>query len=293
MSSAMLAELLGVVFGLKKFRQYLLGPKIIVRTDHPALTYLKNMPEPIDQQGRWLDFFREYNITIHHRPGHAHGNSDALSRRPCERSNLTHCQQCTKATPSLAANPVVCEALPVDSSGELPAPIRFKPLYSHADSSSDLSMAQGTLDLASDQTEVPVLPVSTDEATHASPLNDVTVRAQVLGITVEPASITLDDIREAQFVDNNLQPVIQALIAKVKPQGSLREHPEEACILFSQWDSLVLEDNVLYRRYHYPDRTTKYLQVILPSKLRRSYIEHMHADLGHFGRTKTCLAFAC
>ena len=31
-------ELLGVVFGLKKFRQYLLGPEIIVRTDHAALT---------------------------------------------------------------------------------------------------------------------------------------------------------------------------------------------------------------------------------------------------------------
>ena len=54
----------------------------------------------------------------------------------------------------------------------------------------------------------------------------------------------------------------------------------------------MLEDNVLYRRYHYPDGTSKYLQVILPGKLRRSYIERMHADLGHFGRTKTCLVFA-
>jgi len=146
--------------------------------------------------------------------------------------------------------------------------------------------------LVSDQLEVPVLPVSTEEAIHASPPNDVTARAQVLGITAEPASITLDDIREAQSVDDNLQPVIQALIAKVKPKGSLREHPEEARILFSQWDSLVLEDDVLYRRYHYADGTTKYLQVILPSKLKRSYIERMQTDLGHFGRTKTCLAFA-
>ena len=76
-------------------------------------------------------------------------------------------------------------------------------------------------------------------------------RAQVLGVTAEPASISLDDICDAQSVDDNLQPVIQALTAKVKPpQSSLREHPEEARILFSQWDSLVLEDNVLYRHYH-------------------------------------------
>jgi len=144
----------------------------------------------------------------------------------------------------------------------------------------------------SDKLEVPVLPVSTEEAIHASPPNDVTAQAQVLGVTAEPASITLDDIRKAQSVDDNLQPVIRALIAKVKPRGSLREHPEEAHILFSQWDSLVLEDDVLYRCYHYPDGTTKYLQVLLPSKLRRSYIECIHADLGHFGRTKSCLAFA-
>jgi len=245
------------VFGLKKFRQYLLGPEIIVRTDHAALTYHRNTPEPIGQQGRWLDFLGEYDITIHHRPGRAHGNSDALSRRPCERSALTRCQQCTKATPSLAADPVVCDALPVDSSSELPAPIRFKPLYSHADLSADSSIAKRNPDLVSNQLEVPVLPVSTEEAIHALPPNDVTAWSQVLGVTAEPASITLDDIREAQSVDDNLQPVIQALIAKVKPQCSLHEHPEEARILFSQWDSLVLEDNVLYRRYHYPDGTTK------------------------------------
>jgi len=71
-------ELLGVVFGLKKFRQYLLGPEIIVQTDHAALTYHRNTPEPIGQQGRWLDFLEEYDITIHHRPGRAHGNCDAL-----------------------------------------------------------------------------------------------------------------------------------------------------------------------------------------------------------------------
>jgi len=114
-------ELLGVVFGLKKFPQSLLGLEIIVRTNHAALSFLMNTPEPIGQQGRWLDFFGEYDITIQHQPGHAHGNSDALSRRPCERSNQTHCQQCTRATSSLAADPVICKALPVDSSNKLPA----------------------------------------------------------------------------------------------------------------------------------------------------------------------------
>jgi len=77
-------ELLVVVYGLKKYRQQLLRRSVIVRTDHAALTYFMGTPEPIGQQGRWLDLLSEYDITIQHRPGRVHGNSDALSRRPCE-----------------------------------------------------------------------------------------------------------------------------------------------------------------------------------------------------------------
>jgi len=77
------------------------------------------------------------------------------------------------------------------------------------------------------------------------------------------------------------------------PQGSLHDYPEEARILFSQWDSLVLEESVLYCQYHYPDGTIKYLQVVLPIKFRHPYVERLHADLGHFGRAKTCMALAC
>jgi len=72
-------ELLGVVFGLKKYRQHLIGRSIIVRTDHAALTYLMKTPKPVGQQSLWLDLFLEYDIIIHHRPGRVHGNSDALS----------------------------------------------------------------------------------------------------------------------------------------------------------------------------------------------------------------------
>jgi len=43
-------ELLGVVYGLKNYRQHLLGRPIVIRTDHAALTYLMKTPEPIGQQ---------------------------------------------------------------------------------------------------------------------------------------------------------------------------------------------------------------------------------------------------
>ena len=73
--------------------------------------------------------------------------------------------------------------------------------------------------------------------------------------------------------DDNIQPVIKTLSDGAKPpHDSLRDYPEEARILLAQWDSLVLENDVLYRRYHYPDGTTKYLQVVIPAALRLSLI---------------------
>jgi len=99
-------ELLGVVFGLRKFRQHLLGRRIVVRTDHAALTHLMRTPEPIGQQGRWLDFLAEFELDIQHRAGKKHSNSDALSRRPCERTAAEDCPQCVRGTTTDTAHSV-------------------------------------------------------------------------------------------------------------------------------------------------------------------------------------------
>jgi len=64
-----------------------LGRKFTVRTDHAALQWLRNIPEPVGQQARWLGAMEEYEFSIVHRPGTKHGNADAMSRRPlCQRT---------------------------------------------------------------------------------------------------------------------------------------------------------------------------------------------------------------
>jgi len=42
------------VFGLKTFRQYLLGRRFVIRTDHAALQWLRRTPEPMGQLARWM-----------------------------------------------------------------------------------------------------------------------------------------------------------------------------------------------------------------------------------------------
>ena len=88
-------ELLAVVYGLKTYRQYLLGRQFVIRTDHSALQYLRRTPEPIGQQARWQTFIEQFTFSIIHRPGTQHRNADALSRRP-ESDSETEPQMCSR-----------------------------------------------------------------------------------------------------------------------------------------------------------------------------------------------------
>ena len=78
-------ELLAVRFFLEYYRQYLLGRKFLVRSDHQALRWLFSLREPKDRIARWLETMSAFEkFPIEYRPGNKHGNADAMSRRcPC------------------------------------------------------------------------------------------------------------------------------------------------------------------------------------------------------------------
>ena len=79
-------ELLAVRFFMEYYRQYLLGRKFIVRTDHQALKWLFSLKEPKDRIARWLEIMSAYQFVVEYRPGKKHGNADAMSRRQCNPS---------------------------------------------------------------------------------------------------------------------------------------------------------------------------------------------------------------
>ena len=95
-------ELLAAVTFIHHFRQYLLGKRFSLRTDHSSLTWLSNFKEPEGQLARWLERLQEYDFTITHRPGCKHGNADSLSRHPCT--------QCGRASHSEEPTPDVIAA---------------------------------------------------------------------------------------------------------------------------------------------------------------------------------------
>ena len=74
-------ELLAIIYGLAKYRSYLLGQIFTIVTDHSALQYL-NTSKASAKLARWGLFLSEFNFTIKYRKGTAHCNADALSRLP-------------------------------------------------------------------------------------------------------------------------------------------------------------------------------------------------------------------
>ena len=76
-------ELLAIVYFVKYFKQYLLGRRFRIQTDHAALQWLMKTPEPIGQRSRWVEQSAAFDFEVIHRPGVRHQNADSISRILC------------------------------------------------------------------------------------------------------------------------------------------------------------------------------------------------------------------
>ena len=78
--SATEREGLALVAGLKKFRVYVLGRKVVARTDHAALSHMLRKTDLTGRIARWKLILSEYDVHYVTRPGERHRNADGLSR---------------------------------------------------------------------------------------------------------------------------------------------------------------------------------------------------------------------
>jgi hypothetical protein len=80
-------EAAAIVFGLKKFYQYIFGRSIVIRTDHKPLLGIFDPKKPIPnvispRMLRWALFLSSYDYDLIYTEGQKIGNADALSRWP-------------------------------------------------------------------------------------------------------------------------------------------------------------------------------------------------------------------
>jgi hypothetical protein len=110
-------EVLGIILSLKHFKNFLIGRKITIFSDHCALKYLQTSRQLSDQWSRYLDFLSDFSFDIQWKPGKDMKISDFLSR-PCD-SKSARCKQCR---PKGKLAPESGEA------GELRGPVRLNAL---------------------------------------------------------------------------------------------------------------------------------------------------------------------
>ena len=84
-------EGLAIVFGVKKFHQYLYGRKFVVHSDHKPLQFLFKEDKPVPTMAsariqRWALTLSAYDYRIVFRAGKENSNADGLSRLPLRES---------------------------------------------------------------------------------------------------------------------------------------------------------------------------------------------------------------
>ena len=57
-------EMLALVWGTRKFRQYLFGTKVTAYTDHECLTGRRNIDDPTGRTGRWMGELMQYGLEV-------------------------------------------------------------------------------------------------------------------------------------------------------------------------------------------------------------------------------------
>lgn len=76
-------EALAVVWAVMKFRGYIEGSEVIVKSDHQPLRWLMNVKSPSGRLARWALTLQEYLPRIEYIPGKSNAIADTLSRPPC------------------------------------------------------------------------------------------------------------------------------------------------------------------------------------------------------------------
>jgi len=76
-------EMLAIIRALEEWRHFLEGATYLVEiwTDHKNLEYFMTAKKLNRRQARWSLYLARFDFLLHHRPRHAMGKPDALSRR--------------------------------------------------------------------------------------------------------------------------------------------------------------------------------------------------------------------
>jgi hypothetical protein len=84
-------EMLDIMHALTKFRQYLVGSRFVVKTDHNSLNYFLDQKDLSERKKKWVSKIQAFDFDIEYVKGKSNIVADALSRRPAGCSMMDIC----------------------------------------------------------------------------------------------------------------------------------------------------------------------------------------------------------
>jgi hypothetical protein len=75
-------EMMTIMHALTKFKEYLVGNKFVVKTDHNRLKYFLEKKDLRERQQKWVTKVEAFDFDIEYVKGKKNIVADALSRRP-------------------------------------------------------------------------------------------------------------------------------------------------------------------------------------------------------------------
>lgn len=127
------------------------------------------------------------------------------------------------------------------------------------------------------------MPQSLQQAVSPSRL----AQARQTAISVFPCPAT-QNLRVLQAADPDISAVAQFWGQDRHPSPKEWQGLSAMSLsLLRQWNHLVEEDGILYRRTFRPDGGEEVLQLVLPAALRPEVMTQLHQDHGHQGVERT------
>ena len=289
-------ELLAVVYGLKQFRQYLLGRPIIIRVDHAALGWLKRTAEPLPQLARWLTFIECFDYQIIHRAGKKHVNADTMSRRPAP---LPDEETEARGEESRAVRVLnVLEQPTADAADQGAGTTTRPPVGSPTRPPTQPPTQPPARPPAGPPTKPPAGTPASSSSTQATGVAGATPPSTTNGSppatlprSTPTSSSDLSDLAAAQLEDDDLR---ELLVRRQESQkqpaiGELLTTSEYTKKLWSQWYRLHVQNGVLCRLFEDRRTHTTVYQALIPYRLREAAIRNCHVGMagGHLGVKKT------
>lgn len=244
-------ELLAVKHFVEHYKHYLLGRRFLVRSDHQALKWLFSLKDPKSRIARWIEILSAYDFEVEYRRGTQHGNADALSRCP---------------------DPKICNCPEISG-------LKCGPCNKCLRRESTMSGQESTVE--------DCRRINGDR--HSSSSSEwIRWTDQPQGEWFAPYSNEL--IKKKQEEDKDISPVLKWKIEGRRPSS------QEVCTCspatrnyWHYWDSLLVIEGVLYKKFEKKDGSGTFTQLILPRSMMEPVLHHMHDCTlsAHLGQKKT------